>query len=280
MPGITEMLSRRIAKSGESVPVIGLGTYRSFDVHLDTQSRARLREVLELFVAAGGRVIDSSPMYGSAEAVVGELLTEMQAHEKTFLATKVWTNGRVRGINGMKSSLRKLKSPGIHLMQVHNLLDCHTHLKTLQSWKEDGRIQYIGITHYTASAHHELIKIIKSYPIDFVQFPYSIVDRAAEDRLIPVAEEYGVATMVNAPLEQSGLFRQTNGKRLPSWAAEMGCVTWSQFFLKFILSHPAITCVIPATGNPQHMAENLLAGLEPFPDDNQRKKMAAYIAQI
>ena len=274
------MLNREILKSGISIPVIGLGTYRSFDVHLNLESRGRLQEVLRLFFEAGGTVIDSSPMYGRAETVVGELLAETSSHDNAFIATKVWTNGRLRGVNAMKSSLRKLKSSKIELMQVHNLLDYQTHIKTLQSWKEDGRIQYLGITHYTASAHNELASIIKQYPIDFVQFPYSIIDRAAENVLLPVAAEYGVATLVNRPLEQSGLFRKSQGRQLPPWAVEQSIETWSQFFLKFILSHPAITCVIPATGDPLHMKDNLKAGSGILPDNSRREKMAAYIAEL
>ena len=275
MPG-ERMLTGPVPSSGEEIGVVGLGTYRSFDTRLSPQKRANLTEVLDLLFGAGGSVIDSSPMYGRAESVVGELLQQMDAREKSWIATKVWTRGKEKGIRKMTGSLAKLRTGGIELMQVHNLVGCDDHLDTLRGWKAEGRIRYIGITHYTSSALEELMGYLKQGGIDFVQFPYSIVDRGAENGFLAQCADLGVATMVNRPLEQGGLLHRARGP-LPGFAAEIGCRSWSEYFLKYLLADPAITCVIPATGNPDHMRENLRAGIGEMPDRDLRRRMAAHI---
>ena len=268
------MITRPIPSTGEAMPVIGLGTWQTFDVGNDGAARQPLRQVIQLMLDAGGRMIDSSPMYGRAEAVTGDLVAQMGARSKTFLATKVWTTGRERGIAEMKRSAELLRSDVIDLMQIHNLLDWRTQLATLRQMKADGRIRYIGITHYTAGALPDLARVIESEPgIDFVQLGYSIASREAETRLLPLAEARRVAVIVNQPFEEGALFRRVKGRALPAWSAEIGCKTWAQFFLKYIVGHKAITCVIPATSDPAHMADDLAAGIGPLPDDRQRQRM-------
>ena len=270
------MLTRPIPSTSEPVPVIGLGTWQTFDVGAERAALDQRKEVLRILLEGGGKVIDSSPMYGRAEAVVGTLLTEMQARSKTFLATKVWTSGAAAGVAQMKASAAKLQAPVIDLMQIHNLLDWRTHLKTLRAWKEQKKFRYIGITHYTDPALDELAAIIRAEPMDFVQFGYSIASRAAEARLLPLCAERGVAVLVNQPFDSGSLFGQVKGKALPEWASELACASWSQFFLKYILAHPAVTCVIPGTARPDHMRDNLAAGIGRLPDAAQRKRMAEH----
>ncbi len=268
------MITRPIPRTGEAMPVIGLGTWQTFDVGAVAATRAPLRQVLDKLLAAGGRMIDSSPMYGRAEAVTGDLVADAGARTKIFLATKVWTSGRARGIEEMRRSAERLRSPVIDLMQIHNLLDWETHLATLREMKAQGRIRYIGITHYTTGALAELARLIASEPdIDFVQLPYSIATRAAEERLLPLAAERRVAVIVNRPFEEGALFGRVKGQPLPPWASEIGCQSWAQLFLKYILAHPAVTCVIPATANPAHMADDLAAGTPPLPDERQRQRL-------
>ena len=271
------MLTRTIPKTGEALPVIGVGTWQGFDVSRDPAARARLTQVLRRLFDAGGSVIDSSPMYGRAEGVVGDLLADMGMRDRAFLATKVWTAGRAAGVAEMEDSFRLFRTARIELMQVHNLVDWRTQLKTMRAWKDDGRFRYIGITHYTASAHDELAGIIEAEDIDFVQMPYSIHDRAAERRLLPVAEARGVGVLVNRPVGGGGLFRAVRGKPLPGWAGDFAIASWSQYFLKFLLAHPAVTCVIPGTGDPDHMADNLAAGTGPLPDAKLREEMARLV---
>ena len=270
------MLTRPIPSTNEAVPAVGLGTWQAFDVGADRAELDQRKEVLRVLLEASGKVIDSSPMYGRAEAVVGTLLSEMKGHAPTFLATKVWTSGEAAGIAQMKASAAKLQAPVIDLMQIHNLLDWRTHLATLRAWKEQKKFRYIGITHYTDSALDELAAVIRAERIDFVQFAYSIDGRAAEARLLPVCTERGVAVLVNRPLGSGSLFGQVKGKSLPEWASELDCASWSQFFLKYILGHPAVTCVIPGTAKPEHMRDNVAAGLGKLPDDAQRRRMAEY----
>ncbi len=270
----SSMITRSIPATGEAMPVIGLGTWQTFDVGEGEAARQRLRQVLQLLIDAGGRMIDSSPMYGRAEAVTGDLVAAMGVRPKTFLATKVWTTGRERGIEQMRRSAELLRKDVIDLMQIHNLVDWRAHLPTLRQMKADGRIRYIGITHYTAGALAELARLIESEPdIDFVQLGYSIASRDAESRLLPVAEARRVAVIVNQPFEEGALFRRVRGRALPPWAADFGCTTWAQFFLKYILGHKAITCVIPATSDPAHMGDNLAAGFGALPDERQRQRM-------
>jgi diketogulonate reductase-like aldo/keto reductase len=278
-PGSTTVL-RAIPSSGETIPAVGLGTYRAFDVGASGPQREPLREVLRRFVAAGGRVVDSSPMYGAAETVVGDLAAELGLGGSLFVATKVWTSGREAGIEQMEQSMRRLRVTRLDLMQIHNLLDWRTHLKTLRDWKEAGRVRYIGITHYTASAYGELERILRDERLDFVQLNYSLAEREAERRLLPLTRERGIAVLVNRPYAEGALFRPVRGRPLPSWAADIGCRSWGQFFLKWILGHPAVTSVIPATSQPDHLDDNMQAGVGLLPDTGMRERMAAYIQTL
>jgi len=267
------MITRPIPSSGEAMPVIGLGTSQTFDVG-GTASRQPLREVLRLMLEAGGKIIDTSPMYGRAEAVTGDLVSEMAVRPRVFLATKVWTSGREAGIAQMRRSAELLRSEVIDLMQIHNLLDWRTHLATLRGMKEEGKIRYIGITHYTTGALAELARILVSEPgIDFVQCAYSLGTRAAETALLPIAAERKVAVIVNRPFEDGDLFRRVRNRAVPEWAAEFDCTSWAQLFLKYIIAEPAVTCAIPATSNPKHMEDDLKAGFGRLPDARQRQRI-------
>lgn len=273
-------LTRAIPRTGERIPAIGLGTWQVFDVGSSEAERAPLREVLKRFVALGGKVIDSSPMYGESETVVGDLAEEIGVHDRLFLATKVWTTGRNAGIRQMETSMQLLRTRKLDLMQVHNLVDWKTHLKILRGWKEQGRVRYLGITHYTESAYDDLERVMRAEKPDFVQFNYSIISREAEQRLLPLARELGAAVLVNRPFEKAGLFRRVRDKALPAWAAEFDCASWAQFFLKFILAHPAVTCAIPATSKVRHLEDNMQAGLGRLPDAATREKMAQYVRRL
>ncbi|MFC1491919.1 aldo/keto reductase [Nitrospinota bacterium] len=266
-------LKRVIPRSSEKIPAVGLGTARTFDVGRDPSVRAPRREVLRLFFREGGTVIDTSPMYGRAEVVTGDLLADIGWQGSAFLATKVWTEGRRRGIAQMNHSMRLLRTKVIDLMQVHNLVDTRTQLRTLREWKDSGKIRYIGITHYGTSAFDEMAGWVKREPIDFVQFPFSIAVREAERRFMPFCADKGVATLVNRPYENGGLFRSVRGAGRPRWLKEFGANSWGQFFLKYILSNPATTCVIPATRKPKHLLDNMGAGRGPLPNAAARKKM-------
>ena len=252
------------------LPRIGLGTWQTFDVGADAAERARLGEVLKLL---DGNVVDSSPMYGSAEAVVGDLVAGLGLRRRLFLATKLWTRGREEGLRQMETSFRRLRADTIDLMQVHNLVDVGTHAKTLQDLKAKGRVRFIGITHYTASAYGEVERAMKIAPWDFLQINYSLAEREAEERILPLARERGLRVLINRPFGEGSLFRRTRGKALPPWAAELGIASWAQYFLKWIVSHPAATCAIPATSKPEHMRDNLAAGSGPMPDAAARKRM-------
>jgi len=271
------MDTRIIPSSGERLPLVGLGTWQTFDAALDDAMRKRLTAVLETLFATGGSVIDSSPMYGRSEAVVGELLTAMQAHDKAFIATKVWTQGAAAGVTQMETSFRLLQHRPIELMQIHNLVDWRMHLPTLRKWKAEGRIRYLGITHYTPGAHAELEAVMRAEALDFVQLNYAADDRAAEARLLPLAAEKGIAVLVNQPFGGGGLLRRLRGRPLPSWAAEIGCESWAQLLLKFVLANPAVTCVIPGTSRPEHMADNANAGSGPLPDADMRRRLVEAI---
>jgi diketogulonate reductase-like aldo/keto reductase len=270
-------LARPIPSTGETIPAVGLGSWRTFDVGESPSEREPLREVLRQFVALGGRVVDSSPMYGTAEAVVGDLAAALAIRDSLFLATKVWTTGREAGVAEMERSLRRLRVRRLDLLQVHNLVDWHTQLGTLRAWKEAGRLRYLGVTHYVASAHDELERIMRREPLDFVQVNYSLAEPQAERRLLPLASERGIAVLVNRPFVEGQLFRRVRGRALPPWAAEFDCASWGQFFLKWILAHPAVTCVIPATAKPTHLADNMRAGTGALPDAATRARMAAYL---
>jgi aryl-alcohol dehydrogenase-like predicted oxidoreductase len=271
------MLMRKIPSSGEELPVIGLGTSGPFEVGTSAAERAPLAAVLEGFFAGGGRLIDTSPMYSSAEQVLGELLSEEQ-HGRALLATKVWTRGARSGIEQMTHSLARLGRARLDLIQVHNLLDLDAQLRTLRAWRDEGRVRYIGVTHYTVSSHAELARVIERERLDFVQFNYSPVTRAAEQRLLPLAAERGVAVLVNRPFEDGALLAAVRRKPLPPWAADFDAGSWGQLALKFIVSHAAVTCAIPATGNIAHLRDNLGGGRGRLPDAAQRELIARAFA--
>ena len=275
-PGATRMNQRPIPSTREPLPVIGCGTYVGFDHAPGSAEYARLPGVLDALFAAGGKVLDSSPMYGRAEETTGELLKAGKHREQAFLATKVWTPGREAGIRQMENSMRLLRSKRIDLMQIHNLVDWRVHLRTLRNWKESGRVRYVGITHYTAYAYDEVEAVLRSEKLDFLQINYSAAERDAEKRLLPLAAERGVAVLANLPFGGGGLMRALRDKPLPGWAAEIGCASWAQVLLKFVLSHPAVTCTIPGTSRPEHMADNAAAGAGVLPDPAfWRDKLAA-----
>ena len=273
-------LLRPIPKTGEAIPAVGLGTWQGFDVAGDAAETSQAREALQVLVELGGRVIDSSPMYGSAESVSGQLAEELGIRSKLFVATKVWTSGKQAGIRQMENSMRKLRVERLDLMQVHNLVDAGTHLATLHEWKKAGRVRYLGVTHYHAGAHAELEKYIRPGDIDFVQVNYSLAEPEADRRLLAAAAASRTAVIANRPFAEGAMFGRVKGKPLPEWAKELGCGTWAQFFLKWILGHPAVTCVIPGTRNAKHVADNLGAASGPLPDEATRRRMAAHFASL
>jgi diketogulonate reductase-like aldo/keto reductase len=264
----TAMLpTRPIPVSGEALPVYGMGTWKTFDVHSGPE-RKRLKQVLDPFFAAGARVVDTSPMYGLSEAALGELLPPQAP---VFLATKVWTQGRAEGIRQMEASFRLLRRPMLDLIQVHNLVDWREHLPVLKEWKAAGRIRYWGLTHYRASAHAELERVAAETRPDFLQVNYSVEEPEAGERLLPFAAEHGIAVLINRPFGEGALFRKAGGKPVPEAARAAGLASWSAVFLDFVLAHPAVTCVIPATGDPTHLAENLVAANKPPAGDVERR---------
>lgn len=270
------MLERKIPSSGEAVPVIGMGSSNTFDVGGAPADLDPLREVLRAFAAAGASVVDTSPMYGRSEAVLGDLIAELGLRPRLWLATKVWTRGREAGAAQIAESMRRLRTERLELLQIHNLLDWREHLPTVRALQKDGQVRYSGITHYRADAHAELERVLTAERFDWLQVNYSLAEREAETRLLPFCRDKGVAVMVNRPFADGAMFERVRGKPLPPWAAEIGCASWAQFFLKFVVSHPAVTCVIPATAKVKHAADNLAAGLAPLPDAAQRARMAEY----
>jgi len=274
------MLTRTIPGTGETLPVIGLGTWQVFDVGADAAARAPLRDVLRTFFAAGGRMVDSSPMYGTSESVVGDLCTDLSICEPLFVATKVWTSGREAGIQQMGTSFKRLRVEKMDLMQVHNLLDVATHTKTLADWKAKGRVRFVGITHYTSSAYADVEKWLKTGQYDFLQINYSLAERESAQRLLPLARERKVAVIANRPFAEGAMFRRVRGKPVPEWAKEAGMATWAQYFLKWIVSHPAVTCAIPGTGRADHLADNLAAGTGALPDEALRMRMAQHFDSL
>jgi diketogulonate reductase-like aldo/keto reductase len=275
-----QMLQRAVPSSGEKIPVIGLGSWQVFDVGPEAAQHQPLEEVLSRFVAVGGRLVDSSPMYGRAEQVIGEIATKLSLHPSLFLATKVWTTGKDEGIASMEKSLAKFQTKKVDLMQVHNLVDARTHLATLRDWKEQGRIRYLGITHYNSNAYSEVAKLLRTEKVDFLQINYSLGEREAEKEILPLAQERGVAVLVNRPFGGGDLFLRVRQKPLPEWAGEFDCRSWAQFLLKWIIAHPAVTCAIPATGNVRHLEDNMEAGLGRLPDPKLRSRMIDAIAQL
>jgi diketogulonate reductase-like aldo/keto reductase len=269
------LIRRTIPSSGELLPVMGMGSSRTFDTGTDEATLEQLTAVMRAFFTGGGTLVDSSPMYGAAETVLGEVLSRLSPPPPLFAATKVWTEGREEGIQQMLESSKKMQVPIFDLMQIHNLVDWKTQLQTLLRWKQEGRVRYIGITTSHQRNHSELEQIMRSQPLDFVQFSYNIDNRVAEDKLLPIAADMGIATLINRPYQRGALFRKTSGKELPSLAAELGCKSWGQFFLKFIIGHPAVTCLIPATAKLHHMQDNMGANFGPVPDAGQRMEMLA-----
>lgn len=275
-----ELIKKKIPATGETVPVIGLGTSGAFNVEIQEKNLGGLADVLQAFFDHGGALIDSSPMYGSAEQVLGRLLERIDEPDNLFSATKVWTDGGQAGIRQMESSLQKWGVDRFDLMQIHNLRDWKTHIRTLREWKSEGKIRYIGITTSHGRYHDELESILRSEPLDFVQFSYNIADRTAEERLLPLAADRGMAVLANRPYQRGDLFRKIKGKKLPDWAGECGCQSWAQFFLKFIVSHRAVTCAIPATSSVDHMHDNMAAAFGRLPDEAMRRRMADHFASL
>ena len=271
---------RRIPASGEMLPLIGVGTSRVFEVGDTPQARSGPREVLGLLRTVGNAMLDTSPMYGTAETVAGDLMAELDARSRLFVATKVWTSGREAGIAQMERSLARLRTDRVDLMQIHNLLDWQTHYATLQQWREQGRIRYVGVTHYHAGAHAQLETVMRAVPLDFVQLNYSLAEPEAAQRLLPLAQERGIAVIVNRPFARGELFAMTRGHDLPGWTAEFDCASWAQFFLKWILGHPAVTVAIPGTGKLRHLQDNLAAARGRLPDAAQRTRMQQWIAAL
>jgi diketogulonate reductase-like aldo/keto reductase len=278
--GQSDPVKKTIPSSGEKLSVIGLGTSRTFDVNPQQAVQSPLLEVMRAFLDNGGQLIDSSPMYGDAEAVSGALLQALGKPAGLFTATKVWTYGKREGIEQMQRSRQRLGVERIDLMQVHNLRDWQVQLETLQEWKAQGRIRYIGITTSHGRYHDQLDGILQTQPLDFVQFSYNIGNRDAEQRLLPIARERGIATLINRPYQRGNLFRLVKGRPLPDWAAEIDCASWGQFFLKFIASHPDVTCIIPATSKLKHMLDNMAAGYGRLPDAALRKRMIDTIESL
>lgn len=274
------VITRAIPSSGEQIPVIGMGTSRTFDTPDDPDSLTLLAQVMKTFFANGGSVIDSSPMYGNAESRVGDVLRAMPERPPVFAATKVWTTGREEGIAQMEESAKRMAVDVFDLIAVHNLQDWQTHMATLKDWKEQGKVRYIGITTSHGRSHDEFLKVMQSEPIDFVQFSYNIVDRVAEERLLPVAQERGIATMINRPYQRGSLFAKTRDRDLPEVAGDIDVTSWGQFFLKFILSHPGVTSIIPATSKTHHMEDNMKANFGRVPDAAQREEMLRVFASL
>ena len=271
---------KSIPSSGEALPVIGVGTWQTFDVGSDGAARRPLAEVLQALAEAGASVVDSSPMYGTSETVAGDLIAQLGVRDKLFVATKVWTRGREEGLRQIEESFGRLRVERMDLMQIHNLLDAAVHTKTLLDMKQRKKVRYIGITHYTASAYGEVERWLKSGDYDFLQINYSLGEREAEQRLLPLARELKVAVIANRPFAQGGLFRKARSKPLPPWAAELGIASWAQYFLKWIVGHPAVNCAIPGTAKLEHMRDNLGAGSGPLPDEAARRKMLQYFQSL
>jgi len=276
----SQAIRKPIPSSGERLPVIGMGSWLTFDVGDNVRARAVRTQVLQAFFDHGGALIDSSPMYGSSQEVIGHALAQARNKSALFAATKVWILGKGFGIRQMEDAGRLWGVPRFDLMQVHNLLDWETHLETLKAWKAEGRVRYIGVTTSHGRRHDDMAQVMQSEPLDFVQFTYNVLDREAEQRLLPLAAERGIAVIVNRPFQRGSLFGRVRGKPLPPWAAEFDCRNWAQYLLKFVVSHPAVTCAIPATSRVDHMVENMGAGLGRLPDAAMRRRMVAHFESL
>ena len=269
-----QMLRRTIPSSGESLPIIGLGTSRVFDVDPEDREELKIRkEIIEVLLNHGGSLVDTSPMYGQSEDLLGQILDDYPRRNELFLATKVWTKGKTEGEQQISESFTKMNTAKMELIQIHNLVDWKTQIKTLRQMKESGEISYIGITHYKSSAFKEMEDIIKKEPIDFAQFNYSIGERDAEKRLLPICQEYGVATIINRPFMRGKLFRSFKSETLPNWCKDYDINSWGQFFLKYIIANPAVTNIIPATSKSKNMLDNSFAGMGKVADLNIQKRM-------
>lgn len=267
------MLKRVIPSSGEEMPVIGLGTSRVFDIERSKNELNVREKILDIFYENGGRLIDTSPMYGMSEEIIGITAKKYIEKNRFFLATKVWTEGRDNGMRQIEESFQKMRTDKISLIQVHNLLDWKTQIKTLRSLKDEGRIDYIGITHYKSNAFDEMIKIMKAEKVDFAQFNYSMGEREAEQKILPFCKDNGIATLINRPFMRGRLFREAQEKKLPSWVTDYDIDSWGQFFLKYIISHDAVTNIIPATSKPKNMLDNARAGMGRMLDEKAKKRM-------
>ncbi|MGI9285618.1 MAG: aldo/keto reductase [Pseudomonadales bacterium] len=277
MADTLSLVQRNIPHTIEYLPVIGLGTAGNLAGMDDPETKKQLGAVMQTFFDRGGQLIDSSPMYGDAESAIGELLKGVKNKENLFAATKVWTYGREAGIKQMDQSFQRMGVKKMDLMQIHNLRDWQIHIATLREWKEQGKIRFLGITTSHGRDHAELERIMEIEKLDFVQFSYSMGERAAEQRLLPLAADKGIATLINRPFQRGDLFKAIKGKKLPKWAAEFDCSSWGQFFLKFVVSHPAVTCAIPMTSKVKHMADNMGASYGGLPDEATRAKMVSLI---
>jgi diketogulonate reductase-like aldo/keto reductase len=274
----TPPTTRQIPSSGEAIPIVGLGTWQAFDIAAGDADWGQARDALRTFAQHGGKVVDSSPMYGRAEAAIGTLAAELKLRQQLFLATKVWTNGRDAGIRQMEDSRRKLQAQTVDLMQVHNLLDLEVHMPTLQAWKAEGRIRYLGVTHYTEGAYDALEAAMRRHPLDFIQINASVAERDSEARILPLARERGMAVLINRPFAGGDLFGRVRRLPLPAWAGEIGAASWGQILLKYVLANPAVTCAIPGTRNPRHVADNMGAARGPLPDVAQRRRILEAVA--
>lgn len=273
-------LTRKIPSSGEPLPAIGLGTWITFNVGNDRVARDTCAEVMRAFFEDGGRIIDSSPMYGSSQDVIGHGLSKLNRPAALFSADKVWISSGARGPAQIETSRRRWDVPRFDLLQVHNLLAWEDHLRTLAAMKAEGRVRYIGITTSEGRRHGEIEQIMRGQPIDFVQLTYNALDREAEQRILPLAQERGIGVIVNRPFREGALIRQVQRHPLPGWAAEIACTNWAQLLLKFIVSHPAVTCAIPATGNVAHLRENMGAARGPLPDATLRRRIAMHVEAL
>lgn len=274
----TPLITRKIPSSGEAIPIVGLGTWQAFDIAPGGDDWAQGREALRTFAARGGKVVDSSPMYGRAEAAIGALSAELSLRPQLFLASKVWTQGRAAGERQVADSHRLMQAPILDLMQVHNLLDLDTHLATLSAAKAAGRIRYVGVTHYTEGAYDALEAAMRRHPLDFIQINASVAERESEDRILPLAADRGMAVLINRPFAGGDLFSRVRRLPLPGWAAGIGAASWAQILLKYVLSNPAVTCAIPGTRNSRYVLDNLGAATGPLPDAAQRRRIVEAVA--
>lgn len=288
-------LMRPIPHTGVTVPAVGLGTARTYtlaglslnrpskrlaELDIGEETLAPLREVMRLFYAEGGRLVDSSPIYGTAEELVGRFATELGIVDDLFMTTKIWTDGREAGIEQMQRSMALLHTEPMDVMLIHSLRDWRTHYKTLRQWQEEGRIRHIGFSHSRTSGHEEVERVLQAERFDVLQINYNIVDTNADRRILPLARDLGVATLINEPFSKGGLFPKVRGQELPGWASEFGAESWAQFFLKFILGHPTVTCALPATSDPKHVVDNTRALYGPVPEAAQRERMRRYVAAL